>query len=78
MVDGVGVTMKIGVVGVIKESPLKLLLKTKRGRWVKAEIVRKGEGFLKVSTPLPLPSHKILIVHLSTGCSKQVLVYFQQ
>ena len=30
--------------------------------WVKAKVVRRGEGGLKVSPPLP-PPRKILIIH---------------
>ena len=31
--------------------------------WVKAKVVRRAEGVLKVSPPLPPPPRKILIIH---------------
>ena len=34
--------------------------------WVKAKVVCRGEGVLKVSPPLPPPPPKILIVHLTS------------
>ena len=61
VVDGEGVAVKWGGGG---GGSLRDLSKNilKQG-WVKAKVVRRGEGVLKVAPPLP--PQKILITHLS-------------
>ena len=56
MVDGEGGSsegcLKWGGGGSLRDLSKSIL---KQGRWVKAKVVRRGEGVLKVSPPLPPP-----------------------
>ena len=68
VVDGEGVAVKDASSGVVEGGHQGISPETSQNRgWVKTKVVRREEGVLKVSPPLPPPPpQKILIIHY--GC----------